>query len=314
MSHFNLAVISDGTKSLDEMLAPFNEQAEEPEYCEFANIEEECREKYENGTEEGVRVVSTGEILSPYDDVFLVKISEEEYHTRRSNGERGLHTRYQDGQYSYYGYEYGENELGEFPLCKIYDTFEEYMESEGYTKDEKMEAYGYWFNPNAKYDWWEIGGRWRGMLKATRGERGFRYFGSAGEEKEGYYDIAKIKDVDFSLDQDAYKRAIRFWEVVVEGSPLQNGEKDEDFCSYWKVEYYRERYGNKEQYAQEIALFSTFAVLTVDGEWHECGKMGWFGCSDESADEAREWYNNWYDMFIKNANPEHDIIIVDCHI
>lgn len=314
MSHFNLAVISDGTKSLEELLAPFNEQAEEPEYRKFQNVEDEYRERYRNDKEDAVRIVSTGEICSCYDERFLVEISEDEYRARYANGERGMHTRYRDGGYAYCRYEYGNNELGEFPLQDIYDTFEKYMESEGYSKDNELGLYGYWFNPNGKYDWWEVGGRWSGMLKASEGEHGFSYFGNSKDIKEGYFDIALIKNVDFSLDQELYAKAIRFWEVAVDGAPLKEGEKADDFYPYWGVEYYRNRYESKEQYARETAQFNTFAVLTADGKWHECGKMGWFGCSDESSEDAHKWYSNWYDMFIKDANPDHKITIVDCHI
>lgn len=30
--------------------------------------------------------------------------------------------------------------------------------------DEKQGDYGYWYNPNAKWDWWTVGGRWSGLL------------------------------------------------------------------------------------------------------------------------------------------------------
>ena len=42
--------------------------------------------------------------------------------------------------------------------------------------------------------------------------------------------------------------------------------------------------------------------------------MGWFGCSSETQEEAKQWNDSYFDTFIKNANPEHYIIIIDCHI
>lgn len=34
----------------------------------------------------------------------------------------------------------------------------------GYKLDEETGKYGYWENPNRKWDWWQIGGRWAGWL------------------------------------------------------------------------------------------------------------------------------------------------------
>ena len=47
---------------------------------------------------------------------------------------------------------------------------------------------------------------------------------------------------------------------------------------------------------------NTFAVITHDGEWYECGN------------DEKDWNEKYYDTFIKYANPEHTITIVDCHI
>ena len=42
--------------------------------------------------------------------------------------------------------------------------------------------------------------------------------------------------------------------------------------------------------------------------------MGWLGCSSESPKEAIDWDLNFCDKFIKEANPDHFIVMVDCHI
>ena len=54
-------------------------------------------------------------------------------------------------------------------FLKDYPTFENYLE-ENYEKDEETNLYGYWENPNAKWDWYEIGGRWRRTLKLKNGQ------------------------------------------------------------------------------------------------------------------------------------------------
>jgi hypothetical protein len=46
-----------------------------------------------------------------------------------------------------------------------------YMETEyGYSYDSELKAYGYNSNPNARWDWFVIGGRWKNMLITKSGE------------------------------------------------------------------------------------------------------------------------------------------------
>lgn len=48
---------------------------------------------------------------------------------------------------------------------EAYATFSQYMDEYcGEKPDEKTGRYGYWQNPNKKWDWWTIGGRWTGKL------------------------------------------------------------------------------------------------------------------------------------------------------
>ena len=175
-------------------------------------------------------------------------------------------------------------------------TDEECVEElrEIYTMDEEGNLYST-YNPNSKWDWWVIGGRWSGMLKVG----------------DDYKDSAYIKDIDFSPNQKSYKRALDFWEVVVEGKEPK--EKDEFFSLYNK-KYYQEYYGDKETYARYVSQFSTFAVLTSDGKWHEQGSMGWFGVSSDTPEEFKNWKDNFKKQFIDTADPNWKMTIVDCHI
>jgi len=60
-------------------------------------------------------------------------------------------------------------------------------------------------------------------------------------------------------------------------------------------------------------MFSTYAVLTPDGEWHEPGQMGWWGMSHASQEDEKLW-DEAYENFLKEADPNWTITIVDCHI
>jgi hypothetical protein len=95
-------------------------------------------------------------------------------------------------------------------IKKKYPTFEEYIEDYvGYKKDEKTGKYGYWSNPNAKWDWYTLGGRWHDFFKLKQGTSGYKGTNRSDEkEKDGYADSAQMKDIDFKgMCDDAAKEA-----------------------------------------------------------------------------------------------------------
>ena len=98
----------------------------------------------------------------------------------------------------------------------------------------------------------------------------------------------------------------RFWEIVVDKEPLKEGEK-EPFCFYTK-EYLKNFYGDKETYALCNSTFSTYSILTPDGEW--------LSLSSATENEEREWYKFYQSIIKKFAeeNPDYVVTLVDCHI
>ena len=170
------------------------------------------------------------------------------------------------------------------------------------------------YNSNARWDWYCVGGRFAGRLKAKAGKHGD---GSAFHEnprEDGWYDEARLGDVDFSADPGVRDASMRYWEVVVEGKPLREDEDPDRFFSLYKPEYYLEKYQDKETYGEACSRFSPYACVTPDGEWHSGGTMWYFGYSDEDPAVARDWELNFVDRFIKGADPDLIITSVDCHI
>lgn len=194
----------------------------------------------------------------------------------------------------------------DFPYDYVNETnLEEYLavvKNEGFDISEHdNEGNLYYFgNKDAKWDWYEIGGRWSGMLKKLDGTR---------------CDECEVKDLDLSLDTRAYNEAKRFWEVVVDKQPLTDVERPSDFFTMFKPEYYTEMYGDRDAFAKNQASFSTFAML-LDGEWYEQGEMGWFAMSDTTK-ESLEKFNDFLDKTLrelKQTHPHTTVTLVDCHI
>lgn len=84
--------------------------------------------------------------------------------------------------------------------CK---TDEEFYQANIY-EDEEYDEEGNrlsTYNPDSKWDWYEVGGRWSNMLTTIDGEK---------------VDECLVKHLNLTPDKESYDKAIRFWELVVE--------------------------------------------------------------------------------------------------
>ena len=321
MSHFSVCVIvpDDGVVNnihannledhLIPVLAPFDEQTEEEKYREFEDRTEEAKADFENDTMRVVRFPD-GSIHSIYDDAFnkFFFVEEDKIYAFGPNRDRKSKLQTEESK--------ALELVTDYPVKSWYPSFEAYCdEHRGFVKASDG-RWGYTCNPNAKWDWWQLGGRWSDTLKlkpGCMGNRGSRSRTNSRElPRDGYCDQAQIKDVDFSMDLKAYNEAIRFWEVVVEGDDIREHENLAQFDTFYRREYYLEQFHNKERYARSYSSFTTWALVTPNGEWYENGEMGWFGMSD-ATDESRAEYERVLQRTLSEANPNLWISIIDCH-
>jgi hypothetical protein len=57
----------------------------------------------------------------------------------------------------------------------------------------------------------------------------------------------------------------------------------------------------------------TFAMLNLDGEWYDQGKMCWWGMSDGTLNSVKAFIEHFY-KYIESVDPNTYLVIVDCHI
>ena len=315
MSHFSVAVFQDGSRTVEELLAPYqeNNMGDCPgQYLRFVSATESSREEYETG--EGERVcLEDGSYMYPWDEEGLKEVfTNITYNDGRDHSSfYGKKSEYllRNSRDPFLGdvqiiFLLGDKgaKLQTLPYKEIYPTLQDYVRD--YVEapwDEEKQDYGYWENPDAKWDWWQKGGRWDKLLKPFHGER-------CAE--------ARVADIDFEIDQHWYNEKLRWWEVVIEGSPIRRsqGEKESDFSNFYKIEYLLDRYKNKEIFAKVQSSAITDAVLTPDGKWYQRGDMGWFGTNSATAEEAYNWDMRFKETFIDKADPDWILTIVDCHI
>lgn len=186
------------------------------------------------------------------------------------------------------------------PLSKAYKSFKEYMEDyEGYTYNKETKTFGYWCNPDAKWDWHVLGGRWNNMLPTKNHSK---------------VNTCQIKDVDWDINKKNIPRYKREWEVLVEGDKPQNDYEElliKDRPFYHKPEWLLNDYGSKENYIYCMSSIITFATL-FEGNWYEEATMGWFGVS-HSEEGQKDSYREKFSEIISKY-PNYWITIVDCHI
>lgn len=99
--------------------------------------------------------------------------------------------------------------LPDYPLRKVYRDFKDYAENEcGFTFDEEHQGYGFYYNPNAMWDWYSIGGRWPEMFlvkdtceEYSLGERSWCNEDEELEAPEGYLWVCAARKKDIAWEE-----------------------------------------------------------------------------------------------------------------
>ena len=266
------------------------------------------------------------EMLAPYDEgvevePYIERTKKEIIEKARKWKEDFLKKQKEGKKLSDWEFKYINAETDEELYQVEMDEYEQYDED-----GNKLSTY----NPDSKWDWYSVGGRWRNSLLTKEdnedviSETSLEDLMNQGsnlrkESPIGYkwVDGARIKDIDFKKAiefQNTYNKAIRFWETYVEGQePITEEEKENIKFELYKKEYYIERYQTKENYAKVQSTFSCWALLDETG-WHEKGKMGWWAMNDSTKDSEQLFLEKFTETINKTENQDKYLIIVDCHI
>ncbi len=153
---------------------------------------------------------------------------------------------------------------------------------------EKGEIYST-YNQNSKWNWYDIGGRWSNML-IIKEKNNIKHVNSA-----------KVKDIRWDLMKEQNRKNMKPYNKYLEES-------------YYPKKYIKEKFPNEEIYINYMTNFNTYAVLMPDGEWYEPGKVEIWGISSATLEEESKFANEYEERFLKSANPEWTLTIVDCHI
>ena len=198
-------------------------------------------------------------------------------------------------------------------------------------------------NPDKKWDWYSVGGRWMGFLKLKDGAAGPLgepgVFGNESEHKNGA-DITMTRDVDFDGMRDTAEATARgAWDraqTIIAGRSFETWKEvisrfhDDHKAAretYWEqpvcVDMRNARefsWDGPDEFRCSLADYvararrkavQTFAVVK-DGVWYARGTMGWWGVVHDEENED-EWERRFADL-IDSLEDDALLTVVDCHI
>ena len=324
MSHFTVVVRvpgyvpqSDIQDVLHRMLLPYKEvcgdsdRVELKEFIEFEDETDKLMAEYETDTTSYVRLPD-GTECSAWDHKF-------------KNPDWKSDDRYL--------YPLGTVKFDK-PVKEVYPTFEEYAEDYHGYKPDNNGRFGRRYNPNAKWDWWVVGGRWAGYLPAK------------GVDSPRMLDCCRIREIDFDfVESETTKRMNEWfqkWQEFLNGKEFDifEGPRDKAIsmglleCKATKdltEEDLKEKvcipWDNGERYdvckpmnekelkitlREHFISIKGYARLDSNG-WQAPGDMGWFGCSSDTPEEHAKYSSSTLD-FYKSGDHSDWVVIVDCHI
>ena len=338
MSHFSVCVIvpDDGVVNnihannledhLIPVLAPFDEQTEEEKYREFEDRTEEAKADFENDTMRVVRFPD-GSIHSIYDDAFnkFFFVEEDKIYAFGPNGDRKSKLQTEESK--------ALELVTDYPVKSWYPSFEAYCdEHRGFVKASDG-RWGYTCNPNAKWDWWQIGGRFPNQFLVPAGlqdcipsakdddgepaipPEGYQY-ADAARKKDICWDVMRKIAVD--TVEKRYQKCVKAFETkdLTDFGPLcrilDEGISAWGEMLYLKGETLDEYKARKGATDLDRYMCHTYAFIDRNGDWAGSGDMGWFGISSNDKDE-RVW-NDEIQKLMNEAKDDDFLAIVDCHI
>lgn len=151
------------------------------------------------------------------------------------------------------------------------------------------------YNPNSKWDWYSIGGRW--------------------DDENNVVQIKDFKLYDDSVSAETIALYIKAWNSFEGKYKLSEEEEKVIFDGFrlYNDKYYLDRYGTCDNYIKAMLSRIPYAFVDANG-WYEKGQMGWWGC-DNATQESIEDYTKFAEKyFTAEENQNKYIVWVDCHI
>lgn len=302
MSHFTVLVIGE---NVEDQLARYEEDTSNlpKEWLTFEDEENDLLKAWDSESVERIRL-EDGSLTVPWDERFKV-------------GDNIWNQKTVIPAYL---------EKVQVPYKDLFASFEEFVaDYHERERDPEMGRFGYWKNEKAKWDWFQIGGRWSGYFTLKDGSVADQTTKGEVDFERMREDHVKEKLAEFRLFHEVVAgRTVPKWETVakLEGEafnlarigyhnhPVILDIRKHDEFVFVQLEQYQVDEATFIDNARNNAI-STFAFVK-DGEWQEKGQMGWWACVSNEKD-PQAWSREFNKM-LDSLPDDTQLTLVDAHI
>jgi hypothetical protein len=178
--------------------------------------------------------------------------------------------------------------------------------------------WGHWHNPNAHWDWYEIGGRFAGLLRSQGGHESSVMTACDVD----WETMRHIRAQDAGKSWDIWQSVIRRQTTVMQYLTMDHDSKravwdairtgwQGDWNNYHEAAWFDPQGETKDKHVAKIrARGLTWAFVDNDNKWHQQADMGWWGMwSDE-----QPAYDTEFRVFVASLQAYQLVYVVDCHI
>lgn len=307
----------------NNILEPYDSNTTDTDYMEFCDKTQELKIAYQQSA--NCFKLPNGRIVDPYDSSvcgrYIMRNGQVYqcnagplHHEKRTKSAKRI------------------TAIPNYPLKKLYPNISDYAtEYFGYSYYPALNAYGYYYNPDAFFDWYSIGGRWPFLFlvkddcaECSVGEKHYSYSGKEKTAPEGYKWVcaARKRDIEWKVMADWYiltaKKKFHSLEKL-----FLTGERDDnirgivtDTGVVYDGELIYKKEETEEQYLKRSNLFrncrypiSVYAFLCENGLYTQND----LDIPDTPTDNNKDFWQSALENHIDSLPDDIVLIGIDCH-
>lgn len=221
----------------------------------------------------------------------------------------------------------------ELELDELLAPYDENLEVE---ESEDDEGNTYMYNPDAKWDWWTVGGRWSDYFILKDGTKANSAQKSEIDFKTKRSELVASARKRWILMDEAFKdlpptKPWSFWySQYTDGKiPLDDArnqyhnqprtkaanELPKDLFGWFPIEFLNDYESfDEEGYVKNarMSCYCGYAYLDADTGWLAKGEMGWFGIGNEDINSETDYFTA-FAKIIDQLPDDMFLTAVDCH-